>query len=117
MSDCARGADHPDANRGGGTVAIEPSAELAEQKVELESFLYDRVYRHPQLIDVRTQAQRRLRVMFDGYLKQFELLPAKYQRREASVGRRRAVGEYLAGMTDRFCESQYRSYFAEQCGG
>jgi dGTPase len=85
------------------------SAELAEQKRELERFLYDQVYRHPRLIAVRAQAQERLKAMFDRYVCQPDLLPGWYQQRAADVGLERAVGDYLAGMTDRFCDQQYRS--------
>ena len=34
---------------------IGPSPELAEKKKELETFLYERVYRHPDLVSVREQ--------------------------------------------------------------
>jgi dGTPase len=91
---------------------IAPSAELAAHKAELEAFLYDRVYRHPQLIAVRRRAQDQLRVMFAGYCHRPALLPAKFRDRAESVGIARAVGDYLAGMTDRYCEQQYQLHFA-----
>ena len=96
---------------------IGPSPAMAELKRELERFLYDRVYRHPRLAAVRTQAQERLKRMFDGYLARRELLPPRYQARAAAVGLPRAVGDYLAGMTDRFCEQQYRQHFAGEPRG
>lgn len=86
---------------------IGPSAEFAEQKVELETFLYDRVYRHPQLLAVRSQAQERLRAMFDAYRRDPALLPPRFQDRAQAVGLPRSIGDYLAGMTDRFCDQQY----------
>lgn len=91
---------------------IGPGPILAEQKRELERFLYDNVYRHPDLIAVRKQAQQRLRKMFEGYVAQPELFPAKYQERAKRVGVKRMAGDYLAGMTDRFCEEMYRRHFA-----
>lgn len=93
---------------------IGPGPTLAEQKRELERFLYDRVYRHPELIAVRERAQQRLRTMFEGFVAQPELFPEKYQQRAAHVGLRRMAGDYLAGMTDRFCEDVYRSHFASR---
>ena len=89
---------------------IGPGSDLAEQKAELESFLYDRVYRHPELIRVRDEARHRLRLMFEGFVRHAELLPAKFQLRAERVGLRRAVGEFLAAMTDRYCEQQYRRH-------
>ncbi len=91
---------------------IGPSAHLAEQKAELEGFLFDRVYRHSQLIEVRSRAQARLRSMFEGYCRKPALLPTRFRDRGEAVGIARAVGDYLAGMTDRYCEQQYLRHFA-----
>jgi dGTPase len=89
-------------------IRIVSSRELANQKRELERFLYDRVYRHPRLIDVRGEAQARLKAMFELLCKKPEKLPAHFQARAREVPLPRAVGDYLAGMTDRFCDQQYR---------
>lgn len=88
---------------------IGPSAELAEQKTELERFLYARLYRHPDLIQVRTDAQARLHEMLTHLVANPELLPRTFQRRSDRVGLRRSVGEYIAGMTDRYCNEQYEA--------
>jgi dGTPase len=97
-------------------IRIGPSGELATHKLELESFLYQRVYRHPQLIRLRDAAQHRLRTMFHNYLRHPEYLPEKFQVRAAEIGLPRSVGDYLAGMTDRFCDEQYRRHFASDGG-
>lgn len=89
-----------------------PSPAMASKKHELESCLYDRVYRHPQLIAVRTRAQQQLRAMFVGYCRRPALLPNKFRDRAELLGIARAVGDYLAGMTDRYCQQQYESHFA-----
>ena len=86
---------------------IEHPSELAEQKRELEAFLYRNVYRHSDLIKVRTRAQERLKEMFETYCQQPELFPIKYQQRSEKVGIRRMAVEYIAGMTDHFCEQTY----------
>jgi dGTPase len=91
---------------------IGPSLELREQKVQLERLLYQGVYRHPRLLEMRAGAQERLKQMFTGYLARPELLPPLYGRRAESVGLRRAVGDYLAGMTDRYCDQQFAEHFA-----
>jgi dGTPase len=96
----------------GTAVRIVVSRELGDQKRELERFLYDRVYRHPRLIAVRSQAQERLRQMFALYGRCPEQLPPHFQERAKFVGLPRAVGDYLAGMTDRFCDRQFRRLFA-----
>jgi dGTPase len=91
---------------------IGPSAEIAEMKGELERFLYQRVYRHPRLVEVRQAAQARLKEMFECYCAAPELIPAHYQSRLRQVGVARMAMEYLAGMTDHFCEETYRRLFA-----
>jgi dGTPase len=93
-------------------VRITTTRELRDQKRELESFLYDRVYRHPRLIEVRTQAQGRLKKMFAALCQAPERMPPAFQTRARTVGLARAAGDYLAGMTDRFCDQQYE----ELCG-
>jgi dGTPase len=84
------------------------SRELAQQKRELEKLLYEQVYRHPRLIEVRKGAQNRLRELFQHLETRPELLPQHFQTRAAKLGLPRAIGDYLAGMTDRFCDRQYR---------
>jgi dGTPase len=92
-------------------IRIAASRELSDQKRELESFLYDRVYRHPHLVAVRGEAQARLKQMFELYSKQPDRLPPHFQTRAKTTGASRAAGDYLAGMTDRFCDQQYRLLF------
>jgi dGTPase len=100
-----------------GDLLIGPSPQLQAQKTELEQFLYARVYRHPHLMAVRSQAQDRLTTMFEGYIRNPGWLPGKYQRRIAEQGLPRSVGEYLAAMTDRFCDQQYAEHFTASGGG
>ncbi len=87
---------------------FELDGELLQRKRELEAFLYERVYRHPKLIKVRRDAQERLQRMFDAYVRHPEWLPPRFQERARRVGIRRAVGDYVAGMTDRYCDEQFR---------
>ncbi|MBL8830467.1 MAG: dNTP triphosphohydrolase [Planctomycetaceae bacterium] len=90
---------------------VAPGAELAEQKVELERFLYQRVYRHPKVLRVRARAQEQLRIMFQGYVQDPDMLPAGFRSRLAIDGVERTVGDYLAGMTDRYARRQFADHF------
>ena len=92
--------------------AIGPTEEIRIQKKELESFLYEHVYRHPKLLEFRELARGRLWQMFDGFSKHPDWLPVHVQPRIDRVGLPRAIGEYLAGMTDRFCDEVHRQRFA-----
>lgn len=95
---------------------LQPSQEMQQLKDELESFLYQRVYRHPKLVHMRASAQQRLLEMFQGFVDSPQWLPMKYQQRCSQVGLHRSVAEYLAGMTDRYCDDQYRTYFQRPTG-
>jgi dGTPase len=86
---------------------LEPDGEMAERKRELEAFLYERVYRHPELIRVRAMARQRLVTLFEAFLANPNRLPERFQQRAEQVGLPRSVGDYLAGMTDRFCNQQF----------
>jgi dGTPase len=83
------------------------SGELAGQKRELEGFLFERVYRHPNVVRHRQVAQRQLRDMFEILQTRPELLPPNFQARAAVAGVPRCVADYLAGMTDRFAQAEY----------
>lgn len=90
---------------------IETSLELTEQKKELEQFLYNRVYRHPQLMAVRKKAQNRLKKLFDQLVKNPHLMPPRFQNRIGTIGLERTTGEFIAGMTDHYCEHFFTTNF------
>jgi dGTPase len=89
---------------------LEVPVEIREQVDALESFLYDQVYRHPKLIAVRNQAQQRLCALFDFFCQQPGAMPSRHQQRMENVGIERAVVEYLAGMTDRYCDQCFQEH-------
>ncbi len=105
-----QGIDSLAAVRAAGTLIV-ASPEIVEQKAELERFLFRRVYRHPQILMVRTRAQQKLRAMFEHFSRQPEGMPISFQSRIESVGVARSVSDYLAGMTDRFAQREYERIF------
>jgi dGTPase len=90
---------------------IEPGPALAEQKSGLEAFLYQRVYRHPDLIRMRQEAQSRIRQMYDLFVRDPDRMSGRYRHRADVVGVQRAAVEFIAGMTDHYCESVWRDHF------
>jgi dGTPase len=87
---------------------VAPGPELAAQKVELEKFLHAKVYRHPTVLAIRTRAQTCLRAMFERFVAEPALLPASFAPLIESAGVKRAVVDYLAGMTDRFALKEHQ---------
>ncbi len=86
---------------------ITPDRELATKKIELEKFLHARVYRHPRVLQMRTECQGMLREMFHRFVGEPTLLPESFLARVPLVGLARTVADYLAGMTDRFLQHEY----------
>ncbi len=93
-------------------VVIRPREDLHAAKLELEKFLYARVYRNPSVVASRRIAQDQLRAMYQGYCRRPELMPENFQRRAATLGLERSVCDYLAGMTDRYCQQEFQRWFA-----
>jgi dGTPase len=89
------------------------SEELAGKIADLTRFLYARFYRHPHLLELSDHAERSLRTLFAGYLARPEEMAPWYQRWVHHAGIERAVCDYIAGMTDRFAQTEY----TRQTGG
>ena len=99
----------PDDVRQGDRKIVSFSNSGAAQLEELESFLHKRVYTHPQVRRAQQQVRRELETLFQAYRHDLGLLPQRYQDRLDDQGPHRVVCDYLAGMTDRFCHSQFES--------
>lgn len=101
-----RGIDSTAAVRDAGMV-VAPSQDIGQQKKELERFLHQHVYRHPNVLAHRERAQQFLRQMFDYFVGNPGKLPKSFVARAEQMGVRRSVGDYVAGMTDRYLEREY----------
>ena len=86
---------------------------MAKEKADLQSFLYDKVYRHPQIVEVRKRAQDQIREMLDFFKANPEKMPERFQLRAETVGTARSAADYLAGMTDRYCQQRYAELIGE----
>ncbi|HJQ78799.1 MAG TPA: deoxyguanosinetriphosphate triphosphohydrolase [Lacipirellulaceae bacterium] len=86
---------------------VKPSPQLAERKMGLERFLFSRVYRHPDVLAKRRHAQQALRETFELLVEKPDCLPVKFRRLAERDGVHRAVGDYLAGMTDRYAVEEH----------
>ncbi len=90
-------------------IRLDYSPLIAGERVELQQFLFEHVYRHPQLIAVRHQAAGRLRILFEHLVAEPHGLPHRFLDRAQQVALPVAVADYLAGMTDRFCDQVVNS--------
>jgi dGTPase len=70
---------------------------------ELENFLLKNFYLHQSLIQTTEKIHTWLEQLFGMLCKKPELMPGYFQRFIKQHGHQRAVCDYIAGMTDRFC--------------
>jgi dGTPase len=84
------------------------SQQVQEDKTDLKNFLYANLYSHPRVLQVSQRAQGILGGLFRVYREDPRRLPEHVVARFAMEGEARAVGDYIAGMTDRFALAEHR---------
>jgi dGTPase len=84
------------------------SEEIQIDKTDLKNFLQVNLYSHPRVLEVSERAQRILGGLFRAYRGDPRKLPEHVVARFAEEGEARAVGDYIAGMTDRFALAEHR---------
>jgi len=60
---------------------------------------------------MKHKGRRILRALFDEFCRHPELLPDRFIRRRKDGPLERLVGDYLAGMTDRFAQQEFLRLF------
>jgi dGTPase len=84
------------------------SAKVAAEERELKQFLYRTLYNAPALVPVREEAQRVIANLFEAYRSDPSLLPVSWRSDGDETGRFRAIGDFIAGMTDRFAVARHQ---------
>ena len=87
------------------------SASLSKKREELREFLKNKLYRHYRVVRMSDKARRFIRALFEAYLSRPEQLPPGSQKRLKKEGAPRVVCDYIAGMTDRYAQEEYRRLF------
>lgn len=87
------------------------SADAQSAKSELEEFLYRRVYRHPRVRGMAEEGQALIRKLFAAYMTEPAQMSARFARRIHDEATPCVVGDYLAGMTDRFARQEFQRLF------
>jgi dGTPase len=86
-----------------GGILIVLSDQSERRLVELEKFLLENFYRHELLKEAAERARVFLERLFETFCRKPALMPEYFRRFVESEGLERAVCDYIAGMTDRFC--------------
>lgn len=90
-------------------VGFSPSME--EKKREMQTFLMEHLYQHYRTLKMAEKAKRFIQEVFLEYLRCPRQLPPAYQKRIDGEGTARVICDYVAGMTDRFCQEEYKRLF------
>jgi len=99
-----------------GKAAIAPSTEIAEQKWEMEQFLLEHVYRHPNVMVFRRRVADWIETIFDYYASLPEHLPERYGVVIQQEGARRAAADFVADHTDRSIRSELLKHSPRRVG-
>jgi dGTPase len=81
---------------------------LASEERELKRFLYARLYDLPELQPVRDEAERVVGNLAKAYRDEPSLLPEPWQHGGDQVSQLRTIGDFIAGMTDRFAIARHQ---------
>ena len=81
----------------------------------IKAFLFRHMYRHYKVRRMRAKAASVVRDLFDLFTGDTGLMPVEWSQAAAEApseaARARIVGDYIAGMTDRFALETHRKMF------
>ncbi len=87
------------------------SRTMQRRKAEMEAFLMQQLYRHYRTVKMQEKSKRFIREIFREYVRDPRQLPPDFQVEAERDGKYRAICDYIAGMTDRYCQDEYRRLF------
>jgi dGTPase len=100
--------------RNHGEVLIAFSPRVAQQEAEIKSFLGQQMYQHDKVKHIMGDAESVVRALFDHYQNKPDDLPAEWRPpdgEDTETQRARRVGNFIAGMTDRFAMTEHQRHF------
>ncbi len=100
--------------RSAGFAVVGFSPQMRDSQRELKAFLFENLYRHTDVMAIRSEADRVLRELFDAYLADFNALPEGWREgldRAPEKTKARHVADFLAGMTDTYAIAEFRRLF------
>ena len=105
------GVSHIEDVRSAGRPLVGFSAPMADAERTLKAFLYDRMYRAAPIQAIASEAKKVIAELFDAYRGHPALLPAEWQQHwPDETAMLRTIGDFVAGMTDRYAITQYRQH-------
>jgi len=92
------------------------SPAMAVQERRLKTFMYERLYYHPEQISAAERARDVVARLFAAYAQDAALMPADWQARlpEQDPQRSRSIADFIAGMSDRFAMQAVSAIYGER---
>ncbi|KPK43010.1 MAG: deoxyguanosinetriphosphate triphosphohydrolase [Omnitrophica WOR_2 bacterium SM23_29] len=90
---------------------VEFSQDMLSDRKPLRKLLLERFYHHYRIVRMSAKAKKFIEELFNTYIKNPLQLPITTQKRIKEDGLRRAVCDYIAGMTDRSTLDEYEKLF------
>jgi len=87
------------------------SESMIELRKPLRDFLINKLYCHYRVTRMSFKAKRFVKDLFNLYVENPKLLPDQIQKKISAVGKKQAVCDYIAGMTDRYALDEYKKLF------
>lgn len=107
----AAGVDGIDDVRAAGRALAGFSDAMAEEERRLKAFLFEHMYHAPAVVSVAEEARTLVAGLFEAYRTDPGLLPPEWRREwDHEVPMLRTIGDFVAGMTDRYAITQYRQH-------
>lgn len=82
--------------------------EVSANLDELERLLFERLYRGPEIVRMDADGRKKVLALFAVYRQDPNKLPPRFAGRIERQGIGSVIRDYIAGMTDRFCEAAYQ---------
>ena len=83
--------------------------------LEIKSFLFDKVYRHPHILSITLKCHKIINGLFKLYMDDTNLLPISWQElidnKRNVKSKAMVISDYIACMTDRFAINEYEAFY------
>jgi len=87
------------------------SDKMLARREPMRGLLVERLYHHYRVMRMSIKAKKFIEELFNFYVERPKALPTEIQNRIPADGLKRAVCDYIAGMTDRYALDEYKKLF------
>ncbi len=102
------GIETPDDARAAGRQMVDFSDGMKAAERDLKRFMYRKLYHHPRQMAVAEQAKAIVAGLYAAYDETPAALPEKWAIERDGIAKARNIGDFIAGMTDRYAVARYR---------